>query len=67
MVLDDSVAISVDRCLTASSSTSALHAEEGIVAVEDGGGRMDGDDEQGSAAGESGVGREWLKRGEGMK
>jgi hypothetical protein len=34
MVLDDSVAISVDRCLTASSSTPALHADGGVVTVE---------------------------------
>jgi hypothetical protein len=34
MVLDDSVAISVDRCLTASSSTPARYTDGGVVTVE---------------------------------
>jgi hypothetical protein len=66
MVLDDSVAISVDRCLTASSSTPALHAGEGVVAVE-GEGRREDDDEEGCVVRELAVGKEKMGRVEGMK
>jgi hypothetical protein len=66
MVLDDSAAITVvDRRLTASSSTPALHADEGVVAVE-GEGRREDDDEQGCVVGGVDLGNEWME-GEGMK